>query len=325
LAGAAVTALSETTYSRPGLGGVPFVVQIVLEQRLGTQVANWTSRSGGYTAALASRLELTDGGRVFVKGIPVGHPLEREYAAEAAAAGVLPEDAPVPLLLGTVDDEWLLLVFEDIEGDEPDLSPGSDQAAAAVQSITELHRMLTPAPLPGLPSAQQVFGRMFTGWSKLAARPPYDLDDWAWHNLDKLVAMESAWLPWSDGDTMLHSDLRPDNLIYRPSDGRVYVVDWANPVRGAGWLDLAGFVPFLVRAGHSPRDAEAIALDGPETAHEMAGVPAWAVTGFAVALAGYWSAASRQPEPIGALGLREFQAEAAAAALAWVAHRTRWT
>jgi len=315
-----VTALSETIHARPGWGGVPFVVQIVLEQRLGTQVASSASQWGGYNATLASRLELTDGGRVFVKGVPVGHQLEAMYAAEAAAAGALPEEAPVPLLLGTVDDEWFLLVFEDIEGREPDLRPGSEEVGAVLDSITTLHRLLTPAPL-NLPPVRRTFGRQLTGWSRLAARPPYDLDAWAWHNLDRLVAMESAWLPWADGDTMLHTDLRPDNLIYRPSDGTVFVVDWAHAARGAAWLDLAGLVPQLVRAGHPPAEAEQAVLGGPA----MTGVPAWAVTGYAVALAGFWSAASRQPDPLGVLGLREYQAKAAAAALEWVAHRTRWT
>jgi aminoglycoside phosphotransferase (APT) family kinase protein len=316
-----VTAVSETLYTRPGWGGVPFVVQIVLEQRLGTQVASSTSQPGGYTPALASRLELTDGGRVFVKGIPVGHPLERSYAAEAHVAAALPEDAPVPLLLGTVEDEWFLLVFEDVEGREPDLRPGSGELPALLDSVAELHRLLWPSPLADLPPARHAYGRLLTSWSKLAAYPPDDLDPWVRHNLDKLVAMESAWLPWSDGDTMLHTDLRPDNLIYRPVDGKVLVVDWAQAAQGAAWLDLAGLVPHLVRAGHSPRDAEQLVLSG----QAMTAIPAWAVTGFAVALAGFWSVASRQPEPAGASGLREFQAEAAAAALTWVTHRTRWT
>lgn len=300
---------------------MPFVVQIVLEQRLGTQVASWTTQPGGYTPALACRLELTDGGRVFVKGIPVGHPLERSYAAEAHAAAALPEQAPVPLLLGTVDDEWFLLVFEDIGGREPDLRPGSEDVPAVIESVTGLTRMLTPSPLVGLPPARRAFARLQSGWSKLAARPPYDLDPWAWHNLDKLVAMESAWLPWADGTTMLHTDLRPDNLIRGDEDGKVYVVDWAQAAVGAAWLDLAGLVPHLVRGGHPPGEAEELVLHG----QAMSGVPAWAVTGFAVALAGFWSAASREPEPLGAAGLRQFQAEAATAALSWVAHRTRWT
>jgi aminoglycoside phosphotransferase (APT) family kinase protein len=316
-----VTAVSEVAYSvRPGWGGVPFVVQIVLEQRLGTQVAQSTSQTTGYSAALASRLELADGGRVFVKGVPAAHPMVRSYHSEAYAAAALPEGTPAPLLLGTIDDEWFLLVFEDVDGREPDLSPGSPDIAALLDSVDAMRCMLTPSPLPALPTADAVYGPQLAGWAYLAQRPPHDLDPWSRRNLDKLVAMESAWRPWSSGDTMLHMDLRPDNVLCRTDDGKAIVVDWAHAVRGAPWLELAHVVPHLVVAGHSPGEAERTVLRGPA----MTSVPAWAITGFAAAVAGYWAASSRQPAPPGSYGLRAFQATAAAAALRWVAHRTRW-
>lgn len=316
-----MTAVSEVAYSvRPGWGGVPFVVQIVLEQRLGTQVAQATSQTTGFTSELASRLELADGGRVFVKGVPTGHPMIRAYHAEANAAGALADGTPAPLLLGTIDDEWFLLVFEDIDGRPPDLRPGSPDVPALLDSVDAMRCMLTPSPLPGLRTADMVYGPQFSGWAHLARRPPHDLDLWARRNLDKLVAMESAWLPWSGGDTMLHLDIAPDNVLIRHDDGRALVVDWAQAVRGAPWLELANLVPHLVMAGHTPDAAEATALDGPA----LTSVPAWALTGFAAAVAGYWAASSRQPAPPGAYGLRAFQAIAAAAALRWVAYRTRW-
>lgn len=313
--------MTDVAYSvRPGWGGVPFVVQIVLEQRLGTQVVNSESQTRGFAANLASRLELADGGRVFVKGAPVHDPAIRSYHAEAMVASVLPEGAPAPLLLGTIDDEWFLLVFEDIDGDLPDLRPGSLDVPVILDSIADLRNRLTPCPAPGLPRADAVLGPQLSGWAHLSRRPPHDLDRWTRRNLEKLVAMESAWLPWSAGDTMLHTDLRPDNVLCRRDDGRAVFVDWAHAVRGAAWLELAGLVPHLVVAGHTPAEAEQVALRGPA----MTGVPAWAVTGFAAAVAGYWTASSRQPAPPGAYGLRAFQANAAAGALAWVAHRTRW-
>jgi hypothetical protein len=316
-----VTAVSEAVYSvRPGWSGVPFVVQIVLEQRLGTQVVNYASQNSGFAAGLASRLELADGGRVFVKGVPANHPMIRAYHAEAYNSGALPEGTPAPLLLGTVDDEWFLLVFEDIDGDHPDLSPGSADIHALMYGVHEARRLLTPSPLPRLASADAVFGIQLAGWTHLSSRPPHDLDLWARRNLDKLAAVESAWRPWSAGDTMLHMDLRPDNVLIRRDDGRAVIVDWAHAVCGAPWLELANLVPHLIVAGHQPAEAELAALQGPA----MAGVPAWAITGFAAAVAGYWAAASRQPSPPGAYGLRAFQASAAAAALAWVACRTRW-
>src|SRR5215207_7747288 len=286
-AGAGVSAVTDVAYSaRPGWGGVPFVVQIVLEQRLGTQVVNSESQTAGFAAGLASRLELADGGRVFVKGVPASHPLVRAYRAEAYATAALPDGTPAPLLLGTVDDEWFLLVFEDIEGREPDLLYGIDT----------LRTLLTPCPVAALPTADVAFGPRLTGWSHLSARPPHDLDLWARRNLDKLAAMESAWRPWSAGDTMLHMDLRPDNVLVRRDDGRAMIVDWAHSVRGAAWLELANLVPYLIVAGHSPADAEQAVLHGPA----MREVPAWAVTGYAAAIAGFWAAASRQPAPPGA-------------------------
>jgi len=316
-----VTAVTEVAYSiRPGWGGVPFVVQIVLEQRLGTQVVNSTSQTSGFAAGLASRLELADGGRVFVKGVPANHAMVRSYHVEADLAGALPEGSPAPLLLGTIDDEWFLLVFEDIEGQQPDLAPDSLDVPAVLDSVEALRAALTPCPLSGLRTADAVLGAQLTGWSHLSHRPPHDLDPWARHNLDRLVAMESAWRPWAGGDTMLHTDLRSDNVLIRQEDGAAVVIDWAHAVRGAAWLELACLVPHLIAGGHHPADAERVALRGPA----MAGVPAWAVTGFAAGIAGHWSAASRQPAPQGAYGLRAFQADAAAAALAWVAHRTRW-
>lgn len=316
-----MTAVSDVAYGvRPGWGGVPFVVQIVLEQRLGTQVVNSSSQTNGFAAGLASRLELADGGRVFVKGVPAIHPTVRSYHAEAYVAAALPDGTPAPLLLGTIDDEWFLLVFEDIAGEQPDLRPGSPDLAAVLDSVDAMRSMLTPSPLPGLPDVDTVYGPQLAGWSHLSRRAPHDLDRWARHNLDKLAALEGAWRPWASGDSMLHLDLLPDNMLCRRNDGRAMVVDWARAVRGAPWLELANLVPQLIMAGHSPGEAERTVLRGPA----MIGVPAWAVTGFAAGIAGYLAAASRQPAPAGAYGLRSFQANLATAALHWVAHRTRW-
>jgi aminoglycoside phosphotransferase (APT) family kinase protein len=314
--------VADTAYSvRPGWGGVPFVVQIELEQRLGATVVESQSQTSGFATGLASRLQLTDGGRVFVKGVPNTHPLIRNYHAEAHVAAALPDGTPTPLLLGTIDDEWFLLVFEDVEGRHPDLQPGSRDVAALMASLEQLRSLLTPCPLPGLASAEAVFGPRLTGWTHLSRRTPHDLDPWARRNIEKLAALETAWLPWAGGDTMLHMDLRPDNVICRHSDGVAVVVDWAHAVRGASWLELANLVSHLIVAGHPPAEAERIVL----RSDPVSKVPAWAVTGFAAGIAGYWAASSRQPAPPGAYGLRAFQSTAAAAALAWVAYRTRWS
>jgi energy-coupling factor transporter ATP-binding protein EcfA2 len=103
-------------------------------------------------------------------------------------------------------------------------------------------------------------------------------------------------------------------------DDRVFLIDWAQPVRGAAWLDVADLVPHLILAGHTAAAAEAVLAD----------VPAWrdtdqaVITSYAAAFAGYWARSSRQPAPPGVPYLRSYQGRAAHAAVVWTAYRTGW-
>ncbi|MEV5509074.1 hypothetical protein [Streptomyces orinoci] len=56
------------------------------------------------------------------------------------------------------------------------------------------------------------------------------------------------------GDTLLHTDWTPDNVLI--AGGTARVVDWAWPTRGAAWIDAACWVVWLIAAGHTPADAE---------------------------------------------------------------------
>ncbi|GAA0614585.1 hypothetical protein GCM10010174_35340 [Kutzneria viridogrisea] len=292
----------------------------VVEHWIGAPVVRSLSQAGGFTSGLASRLILADGRRVFVKGLPSAHPLAGTYRAEAAVSSRLPEAAPSPRLLHLVEGQWVVLVFADVDGREPNLRPGSPDLAAVLTALGSASRTLTPCPLDDVPSVLDDLGPLLRGWTSLHATATEDLQPWVLAHLDSLAAMETAWHPWAEGDTLLHNDLRVDNMIRRVDDGRVLLVDWSYPSRGAAWLDTAVLVPQLLLAGHQPAEAERLVLTRPC----FAGVPAWAVTGFAAALAGHWELSSRLPEPSGSLGLRTYQARAAAAALAWVASRTRW-
>jgi thiamine kinase-like enzyme len=49
------------------------------------------------------------------------------------------------------------------------------------------------------------------------------------------VELESVWGDAARGETLLHADLRADNLLIT-ADG-VMVVDWPYAVTGARWLD----------------------------------------------------------------------------------------
>ncbi|WP_018656157.1 phosphotransferase family protein [Actinomadura flavalba] len=74
--------------------------------------------------------------------------------------------------------------------------------------------------------------------------------------------VEQRWANLTDdvspmaGDTLLHTDLNPKNLIIDEND-HVHVVDWALTSRGAPWIEIGQLIPWLILDGHSPTQAEA--------------------------------------------------------------------
>jgi Ser/Thr protein kinase RdoA (MazF antagonist) len=292
-------------------------VRTEAEHRFADAVVGERSQTGGYTPGIASRLELADSRRAFLKAIPTGHALIDTYRTEAAVAACLPTGAPAPHLWWSAEvDGWWLAVFDDIDGAHPDVSAGSAQLPAVVATVAALGDVLTPCPHTTAPPVAAEFRPLFTGWRTLAGQPDAELDAWSAAHLEALAALEPRCLETMTGDTLLHTDLRPDNLMI-DRDGRVLVIDWAWPARGAAWVDVAFLVPQLILAGHSPQAAQ----------QAVAEVLAWrevdpgAVTSFAAALTGLWEAAWRtDTNP----GLRDYHRRAAHAGRAWTAHRTGW-
>src|SRR4051812_8047861 len=107
---------------------LPDAARDELQRRCAARVVGEHSQTGGYTPGIASRLELADGRRAFLKAIPTEHDLINTYRNETAVAGCLPPESPAPHLwwAGEVQG-WWLAVFDDIDGAHPDMSPGATQ------------------------------------------------------------------------------------------------------------------------------------------------------------------------------------------------------
>lgn len=289
-----------------------------IKGRCGASVLRAESQEGGFTSGLAARLLLADGRWVFVKGMPAGHPLAGMYEQEAAVAAAVPLGFSSPALLwsGGVED-WVLLLFDDVDGRHPRLAPGSADLPAVLDTVASMGEVLSPCPYAGARPVAEAMARVSNCWRMLAAEPPSDLAPWCLRHLANMVEWETRWMSAAEGDTLLHADLRPDNMVREHAGGEVFVVDWAFGYRGAAWFDTAWIVPYLIMDGHTPASAEAA----------LAGIPAWesahpdAVTALAVSVAGHWELARRRPSrPV----LRAYQDREAAAALAWTAYRTGW-
>ena len=295
---------------RPSWYAVPDVLRDAITARAGV-VEDAVSQAGGFTPGLASRLVLRGGGRIFVKGLPSDHALAASYRYEAACAALLPAAVPAPRLRWHEEVAgWIVLGFDDVEGHHPLLGPPGRDLARVLDAVTSLQ-----VPVSGLPQRADRIGPWLHGWAELAAAPPGVLHPWAAAHLPALAAAERGWLPAAGGGTLVHGDLRADNML--AADSGVVLVDWAFASAGATWLDLADLVPQMILAGHTPASAE----------EHLGNLAAWraapdeAVTSYAAACAGYWTRSAMLPVPADAPHLRRYQARAGRAAVEWVAWR----
>ena len=306
------------TSVRPAWPDLPDQARACVEAFAGHPVARADTQTGGFSSGLATRLTFTDGTRMFVKGIAADHVLYPRYGEEAAINQALPATVPVPRLLRSWEaGGWLLMAFADVDGRHPDTAMGSPDTDRALALLDALPAAVTPSPITGAPGFVDAVGEEFLGW-KLLGDAAIELDSWSTRHLDRLAVTERAWHSDADGTTLLHADLRPDNTILS-ADGDV-VIDWAYLHQGAAWVDPAMFLPHLIRAGHTPAQAEAAMA----TVTAFSQAPAAAITSFAIALTGYWERNSRYPGPPGVPYLRSYQAEMAAVGRQWIQHRTGW-
>ncbi|MEV4103648.1 hypothetical protein AB0J42_25605 [Nonomuraea sp. NPDC049649] len=286
-------------------------VRAAVEDFLGAPVARVVTQDGGFSPGAAVRLVTGDGRRAFVKAVgPEPNPdAAGIYRAEAANAAALPASVPAPRLLTSFDlDGWVALVFEDVEGRHPATPWRRGELDLVLAAVRRMGAALTPSPVE-VPSIEERFDDSFRGWRRLLGEDTAGLDPWALRHLAALAELEAGWAGAAAGDTLLHADLRADNLLV--AGDRVYVVDWPWACRGAAWFDVLAMLP-------------SVAMQGGPPPQEVLPDPCSGITAVVAALAGYFVRQSRQPGPPGLPTLRAFQHAQGVAALEWLRHRTGW-
>ena len=298
----------------------PERVRRTIEERLGSTVLRAQSQVGGFSPGLAARLLLADGRRFFVKAVAAErNPLSPDmFRREARIAAALPEAAPVPRLLWTYDDgDWVALLFTDIEGRtpaEPWLRPELDRVLGALPGLWEL---LTPSPVV-VPTVLENWGEDFGEWRRLAgqagaASSVAAADPWAARNLDRLAELADRWPTALHGETLIHGDLRADNILLRLAGG-VAFVDWPGALIGPPWVDLVFMLPSVAMHGIDPEEVFLCSAVG-------RGADADLVTSLLAGVCAYFIPRSLLPPPPGLPRVREFQLAQGRAALGWLRRR----
>ncbi|MFF1401171.1 aminoglycoside phosphotransferase [Streptomyces sp. NPDC058287] len=235
---------------------LPAVTRRAVADKTGA-VHQATTAGGGVNSGIASILD-TDSGPVFVKGVRSDHPQIDAQQREAAVAPHLPSSCP-RLYWHLEAAGWSLLGYEVIDGRHADYAPGSPDLPLVGAALAELQGLTASADLDIKDARDR--------WTEYA--PPGTLHYFA-------------------GDTLLHTDFAPDNILI--VGDRARLVDWAWPTRGAAWIDPGALALRLMEAGHSAEAAVAFADR----------FPSWrdaepeALEAFGVATAALWQEISRE-------------------------------
>ena len=206
-----------------------------------------------------------------------------------------------------------MLAFEHVDGRSPQLPWRADEFERVLTAIGDLAARLTPSPLP-LEPAHETLAGLFGGWQRLVedgleSRLPEPVRG----RLDALVELEARWPEAVQGESLVHLDLRADNMLLTPD--RVFFVDWPAAAVGAAWIDLVAMLPSVaMQGGPRPEDVW--------RAHPFSHtVDAAFVDAFVVAIAGFFAHSMMLPAPPGLPTLRAFQAAQGTEASQWLAVR----
>ena len=302
---------------------IPGDVRASVEDRLGCEVERAVSQEHGFSPALAARLLLTNGGRVFVKAIgpddQSGAPGAQElYRQEGRIAAGLPMTVPAPRLIDRWETaDWTILLFEDVDGHHPAFPWDQAELDRVLSALADLRHDLTPSPVPVPPAA--IPGDQ-NYWSTLAEDPSplnrlTDLDPWVLGNVGRMAELEATTGPAFAGRTLLHADIRADNILI--TEARVVLVDWPHARVGAPWLDLLFFLPSVAMQG------------GPEPnevfwKHPVAnGVEPESVLAVLTGLAGFFVFGATLASQPGLPPPRRFQLAQGAEAIKWLRRMLR--
>lgn len=279
-------------------------LQKIATSVLDAPVVSWTpANARGCTSNERWIVCLKDGRSAFLKaavGENTAQWLRREHLFYTHLSGDF-----MPQLLGWHEDELPVLFIEDLSACHWPPPWTNAQIAAVQTAVKDLAVKPIPAALQStLPRMEDLHGGKagLPGWKDVADNPePFlslQLCSESW--LDKClpVLMNAAAMAELKGESLVHNDLRSDNLCFR--DGQAIFVDWNWTRIGNSLFDVAAWLPSLHSEG-GPLP-ETILPDGAEMASFMSG---------------YWaSQAGLEPFP-NAPRVRPLQLQCLKSALPW--------
>ena len=316
------------TSSRPTFAQLPPEVRAGIASVAGSPIeVAFPPVTTGFTGAYAGLLALRDGRRVFAKAAgPVAPFALQAIPREAGILRLLAGRVTAPQLVGSAAaGDWQLVVLEAIDGDLPGMPWTVRDAEAAHVACVEL-ASLEPSEVAQVTDASLAVD---VGGDTAALACLDELARGARPWPDGIPALSPAWAGELAGlgrlaaealvgDRLVHSDLRPDNMLITPR-GTARLVDWNWVARGPAWCDFVGLLPLM---SHHGLDVDRMMRRSPL----LEGVDGEAVDAFLAIIVGYMVDACVQPTFPGSLNaIRDHQRHMARTFIALLAQRRGWS
>ena len=291
---------------------LPPHVRSEIERRCGSPVVDAVSQGGGFTPGFASVLTCADGSRHFVKAASnaAQRAFADSYREEARKLQALPDTVPAPRLLWLVDNDWLVLGLEYVEARAPRRPWRTDELALCLDALERVADVLTPPP-PSLEleSISVELAEWPTLWE--AVRAQRDLP-----HADDAAHLAADFADVAGGDTLVHTDVRDDNLLLTPERGAL-LCDWNWPVIGAPWVDS---LILLIGPRGDGVDVEAVI----GRRRLLRDVPAEHLDRVLAMLCGYLLKSGDEPVPPTSPHLRDAQRWQGEVVWDWLCERRGW-
>jgi phosphotransferase family enzyme len=293
---------------------LPPMVRRAITERLGSPVTSSVSQDSGFTPGFASVLHCEDGSRHFVKAASLiaQRMFAEAYREEARKLAALPESAPAPRLLWTVEAyDWFALSTEYVAARAPARPWQTAELRKCVDMLVAAVPVLTPPPAGlELPRAAEELAGWPAYWNHLRATRP-ELP-----HLDEAAELAASFAEVTVGSTLVHTDVRDDNLLLA-GDGRVLLCDWNWPMVGAAWLDS---LFLLIGPRGDGLDVESVIAGHPL----LSTVPPEHVDVVLALVVGYFLKSADDPVPTTSPFIRDAQRWQGEVCWDWLCERRGW-
>lgn len=283
-----------------------------IAERCGAPVVDAVSQCGGFTPGFASVLVCADGSRHFVKAASTRaqRMFAESYREEARKLRLLPDTAPAPRLLWSMEEDWVVLGLEYVEATAPHRPWRREELDRCLDTLEAVADDLTPAPAPmGLTPVAAEFATWPAFWESLRERP--DLP----HAADA-AALAETFAEVAGGDTLVHTDVRDDNVLLT-GDGRALFCDWNWALAGPAWLDS---LVMLIGPRGDGVDVEAVIAER----RLLRDVPPDHLDRMLALVCGYFLASAAEPVPPTSPYVREAQRWQGRVVWDWLGERRGW-